>query len=543
MNAAARLTTRALLARLRPAHPRRRVPRPQPPTRIEESYTAALRRAVCEKARACFADEEREILSALVAHRRARGITDAAKPRAALVLAFAPDGRLLLGKRRDNGKWTLPGGGINPGESPRRAAVRELEEETTLVARSIRLVESGDVAIFRAEVEGVPTGYYDPDHECSQWRWFDPAALPTNLHGPAGDANVLRRLFPAARADMLPILIAAAEAIAALLGESVATAAAEAFAETAGAAILEWTESEIVSALVAAATELGITKAGEYGRHAAREATRRALSDTAEDDGKRIGREAAEALLRSQRARAGQTGKEIAEAKAEAAREARKQRARAGSIGAELAAASEEGRRAADAIDRAARRMVKAFDPVALKRVVRQFGERTDDHSRAQLDAQLRSAIGVPLSKIERQATDKLDGWAAANVDLIVTVPERYFDRIRLDVLDAFEGATHPSTLAEQFVERYGMSERDAERIARDQVLKLNADLTHDRLKSLGVERATWRTMRDNRVSDDCLDKEGVVYDMATGIDGEFPGSEHPMCRCWGEPDFSGLVC
>ena len=86
------------------------------------------------------------------------------------------------------------------------------------------------------------------------------------------------------------------------------------------------------------------------------------------------------------------------------------------------------------------------------------------------------------------------------------------------------------------------MSERDAERIARDQVLKLNADLTHDRLKSLGVERATWRTMRDNRVSDDCLDKEGVVYDMATGIDGEFPGSEHPMCRCWGEPDFSGLV-
>lgn len=228
--------------------------------------------------------------------------------------------------------------------------------------------------------------------------------------------------------------------------------------------------------------------------------------------------------------------------KAEAEAEDAKQREQAGRVGADLRRGSEQGKRAAAAIDRAARAFVEEFRPHALHAVVAQFGTATDTHSRQQLDRQLRSAIGVPLSALERPHRDKLEGWAALNVDLIKTVPERYFDRIRLDILEAFDGGTHPATLAEQFAERYEMSENDAERVARDQVLSLSADLNHDRMEALGVERATWRTMQDGRVCEICEAREGVSFAMDEGIDGELPGDCHPMDRCYSEPDLEALI-
>jgi 8-oxo-dGTP diphosphatase len=43
------------------------------------------------------------------------------------------------------GWWALPGGGIDQGESPSAALVRELHEETGLAPRSVRLVDVHDV--------------------------------------------------------------------------------------------------------------------------------------------------------------------------------------------------------------------------------------------------------------------------------------------------------------------------------------------------------------------------------------------------------------
>lgn len=52
-------------------------------------------------------------------------------------LCLDEDGRILLARLSalevDVGAWTMPGGGINFGEHPDAAAVRELEEETGLI--------------------------------------------------------------------------------------------------------------------------------------------------------------------------------------------------------------------------------------------------------------------------------------------------------------------------------------------------------------------------------------------------------------------------
>jgi 8-oxo-dGTP pyrophosphatase MutT (NUDIX family) len=49
---------------------------------------------------------------------------------AVAVVVRDPVGRLLLVRDRDSGSWSLPAGAVEPSESPREAARRELLEET-----------------------------------------------------------------------------------------------------------------------------------------------------------------------------------------------------------------------------------------------------------------------------------------------------------------------------------------------------------------------------------------------------------------------------
>lgn len=54
---------------------------------------------------------------------------------------FDAEGRLLLVRRSDDGRWCLPCGWVEPNESPAETAVREAREETGLNVRVTRLVD------------------------------------------------------------------------------------------------------------------------------------------------------------------------------------------------------------------------------------------------------------------------------------------------------------------------------------------------------------------------------------------------------------------
>lgn len=56
-------------------------------------------------------------------------------------IIFSQDGsKVLLIKRRDVNIWALPGGGVDPGERPEKAIIREILEETGLTVKIQRQV-------------------------------------------------------------------------------------------------------------------------------------------------------------------------------------------------------------------------------------------------------------------------------------------------------------------------------------------------------------------------------------------------------------------
>ena len=61
-------------------------------------------------------------------------------PGAATIIFDESREKVLLTQRSDNGRWCLPGGGMDPGESASEACIRETMEEMRLEVRVTRLV-------------------------------------------------------------------------------------------------------------------------------------------------------------------------------------------------------------------------------------------------------------------------------------------------------------------------------------------------------------------------------------------------------------------
>lgn len=109
-------------------------------------------------------------------------------------------GRLLLvrrGREPSRGRWSLPGGRIEPGETAAEAAAREVREETGLVVEvgallQIVRLDGYVVADFAATVVG---GELRAGDDADEVRWCDEAAL-RELPLTTGLLEELRRMEP-----------------------------------------------------------------------------------------------------------------------------------------------------------------------------------------------------------------------------------------------------------------------------------------------------------------------------------------------------------
>ncbi len=125
------------------------------------------------------------------------------------VMLANADGHIFVGQRldSDNAAWQMPQGGIDPGETPREAALRELTEETGVLPQLVEIEAENDgwlsydlphdlvphlwkgryrgqeqkwfLMRFHGRDEDVTIATAHP--EFSAWRWLPPAQLVGNI--------------------------------------------------------------------------------------------------------------------------------------------------------------------------------------------------------------------------------------------------------------------------------------------------------------------------------------------------------------------------
>ncbi len=125
--------------------------------------------------------------------------------------------------------------------------------------------------------------------------------------------------------------------------------------------------------------------------------------------------------------------------------------------------------------------------------------------NKAQVGRQMRSALGVDVLVAEPRLGDMLAASTAENVGLIKSVPANFFDDVEQTILRQFRTGQRAADIAPEIAKRFGVAQSRAAFIARDQMSKLNGDLTRMRQVELGIPGYIWRTSLDERVrgSDD----------------------------------------
>lgn len=192
---------------------------------------------------------------------------------------------------------------------------------------------------------------------------------------------------------------------------------------------------------------------------------------------------------------------------------------------------------------------------------------------RATIAARLEMATnGILTIDVAPTARDQaiLEAWARENVDLIRTQPQWWLRgkvdaqgrvvRVGIEQIVAErvrEGRTW-TALQRELQSRLDITRSHAELIARDQINKLNADITEDTQQQADVESYRWRTADDSRVRgrpDGLYPKsperhwqmEGRVvrWDQPPRGTGPYGTAAHAgksiQCRCYPEPIIDDL--
>ena len=160
---------------------------------------------------------------------------------------------------------------------------------------------------------------------------------------------------------------------------------------------------------------------------------------------------------------------------------------------------------------------------------------RTEVALRLGLDASVVVGLDIAPTLAEQTA---LTSWAKTGTDLIVSVGQELVAGLDEHIQQAARAGTLTADLRQVVMDRLGVSERHAQFIARDQIAKLNGQITEATHKAAGITHYRWRSSRDQRTRPDHRALDGTtqawadppVVDERTGRR-EHPGGDY-QCRC-----------
>ena len=162
---------------------------------------------------------------------------------------------------------------------------------------------------------------------------------------------------------------------------------------------------------------------------------------------------------------------------------------------------------------------------------LKKIAQQTDNFNSRQYQAVIRAALQVDIFQHEPWLRELTDMWVSENVRLIKSIPDQFFGEVEGIVGRGLMDGTLTDDLGEQIERVYGVSQRRAQLIARDQVGKLNGDLSMYRQTSTGIESYIWSTSKDQRVRPSHADREGKEFYWNNPPEDGHPGKAI-YCRC-----------
>lgn len=150
-----------------------------------------------------------------------------------------------------------------------------------------------------------------------------------------------------------------------------------------------------------------------------------------------------------------------------------------------------------------------------------------------QLGELLKKQIGLDFDGLMRDEdlAEAINEAIHANVSLIKSIPQAYFDKIEKAVLSSIQSGTLNRDLAKQLESIESTTKSRANLIATDQLGKINSRISQIRQQKLGITHYTWSTSRDERVRHSHRLRDGQIFAWDNPPDDGHAG-QAIRCRC-----------
>jgi SPP1 gp7 family putative phage head morphogenesis protein len=171
----------------------------------------------------------------------------------------------------------------------------------------------------------------------------------------------------------------------------------------------------------------------------------------------------------------------------------------------------------------------------ALSAEVEQVAGAVRQFSKRQFNRQLSAVAGFEAQLDPSAIGEVLQGFVSENVRRIRNLGAEQLTKVESAVFNGFRRGRRFEDIAREIRKSFGITKNRANLIARDQVSKLNGELTQIRQTGLGISEYIWRTVDDERVRDEHELLDGERFSWANPPAEGHPG-EPINCRCIAEP-------
>jgi len=162
--------------------------------------------------------------------------------------------------------------------------------------------------------------------------------------------------------------------------------------------------------------------------------------------------------------------------------------------------------------------------------------ERISTYNKEQLVKVVHSAVQVNPIIAEPYLGPQIKAFQAENSALITKLSVEQADRMQNTLYRNLAAGNGAKVIREEIAKNFGISERRARLIARDQTNKFNGNLAQLRQQELGIGEYWWSGSLDERERATHLANEGKIFNWnnPSSITGH-PGSQI-RCRCTAQP-------